>query len=231
VLLVGYNLRFAPSLQFFAAQIAASRIGQVLSVRAEVGQYLPEWRPDADYRTGVSARQSLGGGVLLELSHEIDYLRWIFGSIDWVSAILRTQSTLEIDVEDTALLTLGFGGAGHAGLVASLCMDFVRRDATRTCTAIGELGTLRWDGGRATVSLYDPARNEWVTLFDTPPVPDETYIGEWQHFLECVEHGTSPLVGGHDGLEVLRIIEAARISSSAGGRITAVQGELRELAS
>ena len=53
----------------------------MLSVRSSVGQYLPEWRKNTDYRKGVSARQDLGGGVLLELSHEIDYIQWIFGEI------------------------------------------------------------------------------------------------------------------------------------------------------
>ena len=77
-------------------------------LRCEIGQYLPLWRPGSDYRLGVSANRALGGGVLLELSHELDYLRWIFGDVDWVQASLERQSALEIDVEDTAHLLLSF---------------------------------------------------------------------------------------------------------------------------
>ena len=75
VLQIGYNLRFLPSLQRFRDLLGQQVIGKLLSVRCEIGQYLPSWRPGTDYRHGVSARRELGGGVLLELSHEIEYLR------------------------------------------------------------------------------------------------------------------------------------------------------------
>ena len=99
VLAIGYNLRFLSSLQKFKSILDDKIIGDVWSVRSEVGQFLPSWRPNSDYRKGVSAQYALGGGVLLELSHDIDYLRWIFGEVAWVQAVLAQQSDLEIDVE------------------------------------------------------------------------------------------------------------------------------------
>ncbi len=142
---VGYNLRYLPSLQFFRDRIQQGCIGRVLSVRCEVGQSLESWRAGADYRKGVSAQRSLGGGVLLELSHELDYLAWIFGRIDWVGAWFGRQSTLEIDVEDTAHLVFGFQ-SGEALLppVAAVSLDFIRHDTTRRCIAIGEKGRVVW---------------------------------------------------------------------------------------
>ena len=74
ILMTGYNLRFLPSLVEFRKQIHSRKIGKIYSIRSEVGQYLPSWRPEIDYRASVSAQKSLGGGALLELSHEIDYL-------------------------------------------------------------------------------------------------------------------------------------------------------------
>jgi len=79
---VGYNMRYLPSLSRFRDLINQGLVGRPLSVRCEIGQYLPNWRPASNYRTGVSARSELGGGVLLELSHEIDYLCWIFGDVE-----------------------------------------------------------------------------------------------------------------------------------------------------
>ena len=70
VLMTAYNMRFLPSLQRFRQWVHEGRVGQVLSVRSEVGQYLPSWRPGGDYRENVSAQAALGGGALLELSHE-----------------------------------------------------------------------------------------------------------------------------------------------------------------
>lgn len=214
VLMTAYNLRFLQSLQYFRDRLAGGHIGKVLSVRAEIGQYLPSWRPGADYRQTVSARAALGGGVLLELSHEIDYLRWIFGEVKWVSAVLATQSDLEIDVEDTAHLTLGFSAkTGAKPLIASLSMDFVRQDSTRTCVAIGETGTLRWNAIAGTVELLGAGEKAWQALFAHPPQRDESYLSEWRHFLDCIAQKAAPLVSGQDGLAALKVIEAARLSS------------------
>ncbi len=216
-LMVGCNLRFLSSLQRFRELLEEKRVGRVLSVRAEIGQFLPSWRPDSDYRQTVSAKAALGGGVLLELSHEIDYLRWLFGEVEWVSAIQRKQSALEIDVEDTAHLVMGFAHeTGAVPVIAALNMDFIRHDTTRTCTAIGETGSLRWDAVAGTIEFFEPGGNAWQTLFTHQHQRDDSYLAEWRHFLTCIIDGGPPLISGHDGLAVLLIIEAARHSSTTG---------------
>jgi predicted dehydrogenase len=216
-LMTGYNLRFSPSLRRFHEFLKERRVGRILSVRAEVGQFLPSWRPGSDYRQTVSAQTKLGGGVLLELSHEIDYLRWLFGEVEWVGAVECRVSGLEIDVEDTAHVVLGFADATRqAPIIAALSMDFVRHDATRWCTAIGEAGTLRWDGIAGTVEVYERDAGGWKSLFVQQHHGDDSYLAEWHHFMRCVVDGSAPLVSGCDGLAVLRIIEAARAASRSG---------------
>lgn len=220
VLLTGYNLRFLPSLQQFRSQLKEKRIGRVLSVRCEIGQYLPSWRPDADYRQGVSARRELGGGALLELSHELDYLRWIFGEVDWVKATLSRQSGLEIDVEDTAHLIFGFMPAEDGRrLIGTLNMDFIRHDAVRLCVAIGEDGSLRWNGLTGVVEHLEAGSKDWREIFRHQHQRDESYRAEWQHFLACVKEQSAPSVGGEDGFRVMQIIEAARQASESGGQV------------
>ena len=222
ILLTGYNLRFMPSLQRFRDLLGERVIGRVLSVRCEVGQFLPSWRPDCDYRQGVSSRREQGGGALLELSHELDYLRWIFGEVDWVKATLSRQSSLQLDVEDTAHLTLGFVPEvdGHQ-LIGVANLDFIRHDTTRLCTAIGENGGLRWNGLTGVVELYEAGANEWRELFSYPHQRNDSYLAEWQNFIECVNEHKTPLITGKDGFKVLQIIEAARISAASGGQIPA----------
>ena len=222
VLLTGYNLRFLPSLQRFRDLLTENVIGKIFSVRCEIGQYLPSWRPDVDYRQGVSARLELGGGALLELSHELDYLRWIFGEVDWVRATLSHQSGLEIDVEDTAHLTLGFTPAADGSqLIGTVNLDFIRHDTTRLCTAIGEYGSLRWNGLTGGVALYEAGAKEWREIFSHTHQRDDSYLAEWQNFLHCVTENKTPMITGEDGLKVLQIIEAARISAASGGQVTA----------
>lgn len=219
VLLTGYNLRFLPSLQRYKDLLDEGIIGNIFSVRCEIGQYLPTWRPDTDYRTSVSARSAMGGGVLLELSHELDYLRWIFGEVEWVKASLSHQSELEIDVEDSAHLTLGFQPkVNKRQLIAQVNLDLIRHDTTRNCTAIGEKGTLSWNGINGVVSFYPAGSNEWLDLFTYLHHRNESYLAEWKNFIECVVQHKQPLVTGEDGLKVLEIIEAARSSDAAGGQ-------------
>lgn len=216
VVMVGYNLRFLHSLNHFRDLLRSGRIGKVLSVRAEVGQWLPSWRPGKDYREGVSASAALGGGVLLELSHEIDYLRWLFGEVTCVRAVHLKQSDLEIDVEDTAHLLLELSDTRGAKVIATLNMDFVRRDATRTCTVIGSTGTMRWDGLSDTVEVFEAGQDSWNIQFRGDQDPDESYRAELRHFFDCVDGSREPGSNISDGLAVVRVVEAARLSAGSG---------------
>lgn len=226
VLMTAYNLRFLHSLEAYRDKVQSGFIGKVLSVRCEIGQYLPSWRPGLDYRHGASALSALGGGALLELSHEIDYLRWIFGEVAWVKASLSRQSNLEIDVEDTAHLILGFvEDMEGRKLIANLNMDLMRHDTTRQCLAIGEHGSLRWNGLTGVVELFPADGTAWERVFAHMPHRDESYIAEWQHFLACIRDDVAPLISGQDGLATLNIIEAARRSSAANNAtLVAVEG-------
>jgi len=228
VLLVGYNLRFLSSLQEFRSALHLQTIGKVLSVRCEIGQFLPSWRPNTDYRQGVSARSKLGGGVLLELSHEIDYLRWIFGEVEWVTAILSQQSDLDIDVEDTAHLIFGFTDKieDKIQLIASVNLDFIRHDITRLCTAIGDIGSLRWDGIAGTIEQFDLESKTWVEVFRDEE--KDSYASEWKHFLKCISGYEKPLISGNDGLKVLEVIEAARQSSLDKEQVKVVYEKSKE---
>lgn len=218
ILMTGYNLRFMPSLQFFKEALSHQTVGKALSVRCEVGQYLPSWRSGVDYRDGVTARKDLGGGALLELSHDLDYLRWIFGDIAWVKSTLCHQSGLEIDVEDTAHLTVGFIPSldGHQ-LIGAVSLDFIRHDATRTCTVIGERGSLRWDGMLDEVALYEAGASNWRTLFCNRSERDAAFKAEWLEFMDCALELKPPSISGEDGLKALKIIEGARRSSQSKG--------------
>jgi len=223
VLLIGYNLRFLSSIQHFRDLLYSGIIGKILSVRCEIGQYLPSWRPKSDYRDCVSARQELGGGVLLELSHEIDYLRWIFGEVAWVKASLSRQSDLEISVEDSAHIIMGFAPSfDNYQLIGTVNLDFIRHDTTRECVAIGKRGSLRWNGLTDEVSVYEEGAKGWRMLFNPPQLRDESYIAEWQNLLACVAERKTPLTNGEDGLRVLEIIEAVRNSAISSGRISKV---------
>ncbi|MDO9348112.1 MAG: Gfo/Idh/MocA family oxidoreductase, partial [Anaerolineales bacterium] len=98
---VGYQMRFHPCLQRLYALIQERSIGRILTVRAEVGEYLPGWHTYEDYRQMYASKQELGGGVILSQIHELDYLYWLFGLPRRVFALGGQMSSLDVDVEDT----------------------------------------------------------------------------------------------------------------------------------
>ncbi len=220
VLATGYNLRYLPCLQKFKSMLDEGVLGDLYSVRSEAGQYLPSWRPGTDYRQSVSAQRALGGGALLELSHEIDYLQWIFGDVSWVQASISKQSDLEIDVEDTVHLIVCFSPKmNKKPLISSLSLDLIRSDKTRVCTAIGEKGNLRWNGIAGTIESLGRDERQWQEVFRRQTVLDESYRHEWKDFISSIEQNTRPAVSGEDGLNVLRVIEATRQAANVSSRV------------
>ncbi len=213
VLQVGYCLRFHPSLIALKRAVAEGRIGRVLSLRAEAGHYLPDWRSGADYRTGVSARRDLGGGVLLELSHETDLARWLAGQVCLVTSRCGRLGDLEIDTEDYADLLLDF----TSGACANIHLNMVQRNRSRSCTLTGEDGTLHWDGVTYETRLF--RAGAWEVLYKGNSDPQIMYREQFRHFLDCISKGAEPSVTGEDGKRALEIVLAAKQSSQAGRSI------------
>lgn len=105
---VTYNLRFHPVIQKLKLLLENER---VLAFAACAGQYLPNWRPDQDYKTSYSCDLTRGGGVLRDLSHEIDYTQWLCGELELVSAMAGASSHLALNADDlcTILATNDLG--------------------------------------------------------------------------------------------------------------------------
>lgn len=215
-LLVGYTLRFHKPLQRVRQAVADGRIGRVLGFRAEVGQFLPDWRKDASYRDSVTARRAMGGGVLLELSHELDNARWLIGDIAAISAITARVSDLEIDVEDWADLNVQFS----CGAVGNIHMDMVQRAPSRSCRIIGSDGTLVWEAQTNHARLYSATKSQWEDIHPAGASDrNEMYLDELRHFLACIEGTESPMISGEDGKRALQIALAASESARQGRTI------------
>ena len=97
-LFIGYNLRYHPVINFIKNYVKNKKI---FSINVSCYSYLPKWRKNINYAKSNSAKKIYGGGVLLELSHEIDYVQWIFKKIKKLNhAIIKKISNLKIDTED-----------------------------------------------------------------------------------------------------------------------------------
>ena len=228
ILQVGYNLRFSQTLNIFRNLIHNEAFGFFYKVNCVVGQNLLEWRPGTDYREGVSAKRELGGGVLLELSHEIDYLIWIFGSINWVKGKLSKESNLEIDVEDTARFEMNFHEFSNKEFIASVSLDFVRAVPIRRCKIFGISKDIEWDGINGTVRVFDKIKNVWITHATEKNLVELSFEREWDSFLDCIIKNKAPLITGLDGLKVIEIVDAIRKSSEKDARVDIVNDEKLE---
>lgn len=127
---VGYNLRFHPAMRRMMDLLSDDR---PISVQAYVGQYLPGWRPGIDYRTSYSASKTAGGGALRDLSHDLDYLRWLFGSWSRLAATGGRLGDLEIDSDDTWCVLM----EQEDGPILTLQMNYLDRVARRELTVVG----------------------------------------------------------------------------------------------
>lgn len=183
---LAYPLRFHPLLQRVKDLLDGGRLGRVYSVSAFVGSYLPSWHPGTDYRQGYSARTDLGGGVLLDLSHELDYLSWIFGPIADASGNVAKVSDLEIQTEDHADVLLRF----KAGVLAQVHLDYYRWPARRDLEVTGALGTLRGDLLTGELSLLSNGRIDREShAVDSNHIYKEQLV----YFLQCLQQRKQPM--------------------------------------
>ena len=81
-ILVGFQFRYHPTLNKARELIQEDALGKILTVHAHWGEYLPQWHPWEDYRQSYAARADLGGGVIVTLTHPLDYLRFILGEVE-----------------------------------------------------------------------------------------------------------------------------------------------------
>nr|WP_297351305.1 gfo/Idh/MocA family oxidoreductase [uncultured Caldimonas sp.] len=192
---VGYNLRFHPVLQQLKELL---RNEEAISVQGYVGQYLPDWRPGVDYRECYSAHRNRGGGVLNDLSHELDYLGWLFGEWQAVCALGGKFSDLEIDSEDVFMLLL------EMERCPAVCvqMNYVDRPGKRNLIINTRRNTIVADVMKGIISVN--GKDSVVQA-----ARDESYKAMHHALLTGNEGEVCTL---RDGLSTLRLIESARNS-------------------
>ncbi len=186
--MMGYNLRFDPAMQRFAARLP--ELGRLMYAQIRCSSFLPRWRPGRDYRETPSARAALGGGILREASHELDIINWLFAPhMVAIGASMRKLSDLEIDVEDTVAATI----ETESGLIIELHLDFCTPGYDRSIRVVGTKGDA-----------------EWHLLNDSP-----MYEREMAHFIECVLEKRKPSVTVEDGLRAIDLDYLIRTASKS----------------
>lgn len=207
---IGFMMRFHPNLIWIKTFLGSGQLGEVVHLRASVGQWLPDWRPGTDHRQGFGAFYRYGGGVTMELIHEIDLIRWLMGGVDDVCAMQRHLKQLEIETEAITEISMRLS----SGLLAQVHLDYVRPGYARSLEIIGTQGVLTWDYTRSAVMVTDAKGQEQVVHHAQAFERNAMFLDIMQHFLTRVEQPDRPPVCSlEDGMEALRIALASHQSA------------------
>jgi predicted dehydrogenase len=211
VVAVGCQLRFHPCLRRLRALLAEGAIGRLAAVRVHVGEYLPSWHPYEDYRKSYAARSDLGGGVVLTLIHELDYVYWLFGLPRQLFAVGGQLSRLEMDVEDTASILMEYW-VDERPLPVHVQMDYLQRPPSRGCEVVGDAGRLVLDLREPSLIWYAEDGSERECFRPELFERNQLFVGELTNFLECVRGVASPAVSLREGADVVRLALATKES-------------------
>jgi len=207
---VGYDLHFDLGLRKVKELLNQNTIGNICKFEVEVGQYLPDWRPNEDYRKGMSAKKALGGGVMLDLIHEFDYVNWIFGPIKNVFGKNGHTSDLEIDTEDVSMNIL----ITENGAIGTISLDYLQRELSRTCKVVGDKGTIIWDYKKASVRWLTDNSSKWQSYSYKEQERNIRFKEIIKAFLNVdMEGHDSRLTSINEAIQSLKIVESAKLSS------------------
>lgn len=216
VVQVGFNMRFHPAVQLIGQLLREGAVGKPWALRTRFGHYLPQWRPDQDYRNSYSAHADQGGGVLMDSIHEIDYLLWWGGEVKETRSLLAHTSDLEIDTEDYATVMLRFA----SGAVGEARLDYLRYEKLREAEVIGSDGMVVWESrGKAPehvlVRRLERGSQTYSTVYEDPEYDiNESYVSEMAHFLKCVQGEERVAVTLDEAAKSLEIVLDAKEGSS-----------------
>ena len=203
---VGYNLRFLGAVEFIKEQLSKGTVGDLYFAKVEVGQFLPSWRPGRNYKDSYSASRTKGGGVDLDLSHEIDYMRYFFGDPSSWKVLKSKVSNLEIDSDDLFEGIYRFAD----NFICNVHMDYLQVKKKREIRIVGSNGTLICDFVGKFIKLID---NNSETIFNDENMFDvgNTYFDELKHFIESIERDIKPRITLEDGIGALRLLECGNV--------------------
>lgn len=213
---VAYNFRFNKGIHMIRQMIKDLKFGKILHVSAYFGQYLPEWRPLQDYKESYSAVRDLGGGIIHDASHEIDYMTWLFGIPVYVESQFSFTDILSSDAEAMADILLKF----NKNILGYIHLDFVRREYRRTLELLCENGLIQWSLSDATIRTFDVSSKSWNTIRLEEAIND-MYIEEIRHVIGCIKSkSNSEIIDLENGILTLKLSDLVYKSESLGQRVT-----------
>jgi hypothetical protein len=188
---VACNLRFLECIAKVKELIVGKRINEV---NVYCGSYLPDWRPNVDFRKVYSANKEMGGGVHIDLIHELDYVYWLFGAPIHTQSFFSNKSSLNITAYDYANYLWEYDDFS-----VSVVLNYYRRDSKRTLEILTDEGTYLVDLLKNTILYNDEL------VFQSRQIPLETYTAQMQFFVEEILNKQTKFNTIVEGYKVLEL--------------------------
>jgi predicted dehydrogenase len=194
---VGCNLRFHPVILFLQDHLRQNNAG-INEVNIYCGSDLASWRPGQDYKRSYSANSAMGGGVHLDLIHEIDYCCLLFGMPEDSVSIKRTVSSLGIDSFDFAAYHLNY-----PRFTANIVLNYYRKKPKRAIEIVTEKGTIYGD-----LLKCEVADDSGLIFSRDDFKMEETYSEQMKYFLAGTRKAGPMMNDFFEALEILKIAVA-----------------------
>jgi predicted dehydrogenase len=192
---VACNLRFHPCITFIKNFLELSKC-RINEINIYCGSYLPDWRPGKDFKNFYSVDKKMGGGVHLDLFHEIDYAIWLFGIPLKSSRKLRNVSSLNISAFDYANYILEY-----SDFTANIILNYYRIKSKRTIELILAEKVITID--LLNNVIMDENSN---ILFNVDNYDiKKTYVDQMSYFITCLKNGCKPMNSLDESIEILKV--------------------------
>jgi predicted dehydrogenase len=207
-LMVGQVLRYLPVFAKMKEIMDSGILGEPFSMyvsRLSGGSWgnPQHWRMKAD----------LCGGVLYEVSvHELDYMRYVCGDVDRVTAFMGNYLQNDSrDYEDTAHVTLHFENGGIGTLIVGQCSSMGGYEGKIHCRK----GTMHFDNGKRIIT-YKTFDGDAVKLEAEDMKTEPGVRRELRYFIEAIIEDKQPAIPGEEGRKVIEVVQAVYISAREG---------------
>jgi len=212
---VGYMLVNHPVVLEVQSLIKRKAIGKTIFARAECGFYLPNWHPWEDYRKFYMAHKNQGGGVLLDTSHEINYLQRLFGKVKSIQGIVGKFSNLEITSDDLTLSILNFKN----NIIGHVHLDLLQFEKSRSFKIIGTKGVIEGSLATNNIKIFDNIKKKAVEKKINYNF-NNIYLTQLRQFWSLIKNKNSNLCTGEEAYHTMQIIEGIKKSNKFGKKFS-----------
>jgi predicted dehydrogenase len=199
---IGYNLRFHPVILFLKKVIKRKDVN---FVNLNCSSYLPHWRKNIEYSKSNSALKKKGGGLVLELSHELDYINWLFGSIKPIFKFSKKISNLKIDTDDILIIF----GKIKKNININICMNFFSRYNNREIIIDGKNFSIRANILKKKVDIFWENRKKRTLRWSNFNIK-KTYLDE---HVAILKKKYNELCSPNEALATLKLIDKIKQST------------------